>query len=118
MTSALLSRTASLADDINKLPTELDRLLHITYALDHLSAIADDEPKTTLQNALSDIEGTMIEMCDEILESGDERLIRLMENSEGFQAAYELRKAKIRKDAERDCARKQWESFLLKKQVA
>lgn len=117
MTSALLSRTASLATDIAKL-TDLDKLLHITYALDHLSAIVDDEPQATLQNALSDIQGTMIEACDEILESGDERLIAMMENSEGFQAAYELRQAKIKKDAERDRARKQWESFLLKKQVA
>jgi hypothetical protein len=116
--AAILTQSGELAAAIAKVRSDLDRRLAIYYALDHISSAADGEAQCAIVNAAADLKAGLIESADDILESGDERLVESMQRIEGFQVACRWRQEKIAKDGVRARAAKQRESYLLRRQVA
>lgn len=116
--TAILTQSGELAAAIAKVRNDLDQRLALYYALDHLSSVAEGEPQCAIVNAVADIKAGLIESADEILESGEERLIESMQRVEGFQVACRWRQEKIAKDGARARASEQWQAYLLRRQVA
>lgn len=119
MQSTILTQAAAIARAIEALP-HLDKLHARLLTLDMLaSGNPDDEFSTLMLNAIADIQGWMIEAVNDALESDmTERELDRMQDSEAFRYAMELRAEKIAKDAERARRSKEWQSYLLERQVA